>query len=133
MITKSEFITDLVIELIDEEKNIWKLHEPLIYHSVLAKCSICVPEEFMTDLASVPRVPILYLKWGNRAHREAVIHDYLYCINSEPVVTFDQANNIFKEAMISRGKPEDIVGPMYEGVCVGGKSHFHKRYVGDKL
>ena len=129
---KSEFITDLVIELLDEDK-IWVLHEPLSYWSELLKCQITVPTGFQTDLASVPRVPILYVKWGNRAHREAVIHDYLYRIDSIPVVTFDQANNVFKEAMIARGKPDDIVFGMFKGVCLGGKSSYHKKYVEDKL
>jgi hypothetical protein len=129
---KSEFLTDLVIELVDEDK-IWVLHERLSYWSEELNCQIDVEAGFQTDLASVPRVPVLYLKWGNRAHREAVIHDYLYRINSIPVVTFDQANRVFREAMIARGKPKDIYEGMYKGVCLGGKGSYHKKYVEDKL
>jgi hypothetical protein len=129
---KSQFITDLVISLVDEDK-IWLLHEPLVYDSELLDCTVTVPVGFQTDLASVPRVPVLYVKWGNRAHREAVIHDYLYRIDSIPVVTFDQANNVFKEAMVARGKTKDIYEGMYKGVCLGGKSSYHRKYVEDKL
>jgi len=129
---KSEFITDLVVELLDEDK-IWELHERLSYWSKELNCQIDIEVGFHTDLASVPRVPVLYLKWGNRAHREAVIHDYLYRIDSVPIVTFDQANLVFREAMIVRGKPKDIYEGMYKGVCLGGKSSYHKKYVEDKL
>jgi hypothetical protein len=129
---ESKFITELCATLIDED-TIWVLHEPLVYDSKLLNCRITVPEGFQTDLASVPRVPILYLKWGNRAHREAVIHDYLYRIDSIPIVTFSQANKVFREAMIARGKPEDIHEGMYQGVRLGGKSHYHKKYVEDVL
>jgi len=132
MIEKSEFLNDLVISLVDEDK-IWLLHEPLAYQSVLLQTIVWMPEGFYTDLASVPRVPVLYLKWGNRAHREAVLHDYLYRIDSNPIVTFDMANSVFLEAMRSRGKPRDIADGMYKGVCLGGKSSYHKKCVGDKL
>jgi hypothetical protein len=129
---KAGFITDLVIELVDDDK-IWVLHEPLSYYSALIDQIITAKAGFYTDLASVPRVPVLYLKWGNRAHREAVIHDLTYCIDCIPNVSFDMANLIFQEAMISRGKPTDIVEGMYHGVCLGGKSSYHKRYVDDNL
>jgi hypothetical protein len=38
---------------------------------------VIAPYGFLTDLASVPRLPVVYLLFGNRARRSAVIHDYL--------------------------------------------------------
>ena len=127
----SKFLTELDCRLKDDDK-IWILLSPLIYESdILGR--IEVPAVFETDFASVPRVPVIYLLYGDRAHRESVIHDYLYCIDSIPQATFDQANRVFLEAMIVRGKPEYIHNGMYDGVCIGGMPSYHKRMVGDKL
>jgi hypothetical protein len=126
----AKFLSYLVIK--DLTDSVWELHEPLIYESdILGR--IEVPAGFQTDLASVPRVPIVYEQWGNRSHYEAVIHDWLYRIDSIPQATFGQANDVFLEAMEARGKPWRICAPMYWGVCLGGKSSYHKRKVNDAL
>lgn len=39
---------------------------------------ILVPENFPTDLASVPRLPGAFLLFGEKARRSAVLHDWLY-------------------------------------------------------
>jgi hypothetical protein len=144
---KSEFITELVVSLIREKEDgscIWKLHEPLIYHSKLLNGALIAEPGFYTDFASVPRLPVVYRKWGNRAHKEATIHDLTYCKNVIYImdgggkslpgsIPFDLCNEIFLEAMEAQNKPMDIRIPMYEGVCLGGKSHYHKRFVEDKL
>jgi hypothetical protein len=126
----AKFLSYLVIKDITDD--IWELHEPLIYESdILGR--IEVPVGFQTDLASVPKVPLVYEAWGNRSHYEAVIHDWLYRIDSVPQATFDQANDVFLEAMEVRGKPWYIRKPMYWGVCIGGRSSYHKRKVGECL
>lgn len=126
----AKFLSYLILEDISDK--VWELHEPLIYESdILGR--IEVPVGFQTDLASVPKVPLVYEAWGNRSHYESVIHDLLYRIDSVPAATFDQANAVFLEAMIVRNKPWWIRWPMYKGVCWGGQSSYHKRKVGDKL
>lgn len=47
---------------------------------VMLECEqeIVVPEGFVTDFASVPRLPIVYLAVGNTGHKAAVLHDWLY-------------------------------------------------------
>jgi hypothetical protein len=55
----------------------WITLAPLTFRSVRAG-AIVVPAEFVTDLASVPRLPIAYLLAGGRANGPAVIHDWLY-------------------------------------------------------
>ena len=127
----SEFITDLDAILLDDDKT-WILHSPLIYVSdIMGK--IIAPAFFQCDFASVPRLPIIYTLWGNRAHREAVIHDLLFCSDSKPWASFDMANDVFLEAMICRKKPLYIRQPMYRGVCWGGRPYYHKRKVEDIL
>lgn len=126
----AKFLSYLVLK--DITDSIWELHESLIYESdILGR--IEVPEGFQTDLASVPRVPIVYEQWGNRAHYEAVLHDLLYRIDSVPQATFAQANSVFLEAMNVRGKSWNIRYPMYWGVCLGGHSSYHKKKVNDRL
>jgi hypothetical protein len=126
----AKFVTTLL--LADVSDLIWKLHEPLVFDSDIVG-RVIVPAGFYTDLASVPKVPLVYEAWGNRAHYEAVIHDFLYCKDSLPNVSFDQANEVFLEAMQVRGKPWYISRFMYWGVCFGGLSSYHRRNVGDKL
>jgi len=126
---KSKFLTELEIVCVSED--LWRLNSPLEYESSLLGCKITAPKDFYTDLASVPRVPIAYWFYGGRAHREAVIHDYLFRKNSVPIVTCSQANKVFLEAMASRGKKKCVRYAMYAGVCLGGWTMFHKKNVED--
>jgi hypothetical protein len=130
---KSKFLTDLHISLKPSGEGIWVLDQPLIYRSELLGRDVKVQAKFETDLSSVPRVPIVYSLWGAKAHREGVLHDWLYRINSLPEVSFSVANKVFLEAMKSRGKPFYIRHPMYMGVLIGGYPSYHKRYIGASL
>ena len=126
----SKFTTELDVRCIDD--GAWVLDSPLIYESdILGK--IIVPAGFETDFASVPRVPIIYMMFGDRAHREAVLHDYLYRIDSVPYASYSQANDVFFEAMKERGKSWFVRYPMYWGVVLGGWGVYHKKGVLDKL
>lgn len=127
----AKFLTELYIENIND--TVWRLSDSLIYESDIIKQVIIVPVGFETDLASVPRIPIVYMLWGDRAHREAVIHDYLYRIDSQPVVSESTANDVFYEAMTVRGKPWYVRFPMKWGVSLGGFTAYHKLKVKDKL
>jgi len=127
----SKFLTGLDIALNDN--GIWVLRSPLIYQSDILCCDVEAPTGFQTDLASVPRLPIVYWFWGGRAHREAVLHDYLFRVDSIPVVPFSVANAVFLEAAKSRGKALCIRYPMFWGVWIGGYSSYHKHLVLDKL
>lgn len=127
----AKFLTPLKVE--DITDSVWKLIAPLIYESDIFKTVVIVPEGFYTDLASVPRLPIIYTFWGSRSHHEAVIHDYLYRIDSTPVVEFSKANDVFLEAMEVRGKSWLVRKPMYWAVCMGGFGSYHKKKVGDQL
>lgn len=129
----SKFLTELDLSLKHECDGVWIVDSSLVYESDLLKCTVNVPAGFETDLASVPRFPIVYWFWGGREHREAVLHDYLYRINSVPVATFREANAVFLEAAESRGKAWGVRYPMFWGVWLGGYFSYHKRKVEDKL
>ena len=127
----AKFLTELGIRLKDDDR-VWMLDAPLSYESdILGK--IDVPKGFETDLASVPRVPIAYMLFGDRAHREAVLHDYLYRLDAIPSATYSQANKVFLEAMEVRGKSFFVRWAMYLGVVAGGWTAYHKKRVADQL
>ena len=128
----SRFITNLDMKLKIDTSNTWVITTPLVYGSDLIG-RVTVSTGFETDLASVPRIPIIYSMWGNRAHREAVVHDYLFRIDSVPKVDFAIANKVFLEAMDARAKRWYIRYPMYWAVCFGSKSFFHNHKVNDSM
>ena len=128
----ARFITSLDARLKDDSDLIWVIDVPLVYESDIVG-EVEVPEGFETDFASVPRVPIAFMLFGNRAHHEAVIHDYLYRIDSAPEVSYSQANNVFLEAMKVRGKSFGVRYAMYWGVVLGGWTAYHKKKVSDIL
>lgn len=130
-IKHASFLTELETSLLNDD-TIWELDSPLIYNSPLVG-RIQVPMGFQTDFASVPRVPIAFELYGDKAHREGVIHDYLFRKDSFPPVSFMQANRVFLEAMACRGKSWYVRYPMYSAVCAFSHMCFHKRKVHDKL
>jgi len=80
----------------------WKLVDELVYLSDLWPDPITVPTGFVTDLASIPRIPgVRALIPQNGAHRApAIVHDFL--VRSDG---FDRplADRIFLEAMEAVG------------------------------
>jgi hypothetical protein len=126
----SKFITELDVKEIND--SVWMLDSPLIFESDLCG-KIVVLAGFQTDFASVPRLPIFFTLFGDRAHCEAVLHDYLYRIDSVPEVCRSEADKVFLEAMECRGKKCHVRWPMYWGVRLGGWSAYHKRLISDKL
>ena len=124
----ARFLTELDVHLKAIKETVWVLDSLLGYESDLVG-RVEAPAGFETDLASVPRVPIIFSMWGSRAHREGVLHDYLFRSDSVPIVGWNLANRVFLEAMKVRGKPWYVRYPMYWGVCIGSYLCYHKRKV----
>lgn len=82
---------------------------------------IKVPEGFETDLASVPRLPIVYLAVGNRGHKAAVLHDWLYATNYFPRYMCDK---LFYEGLLESGVNYSYAKAMYYGVRLGGSKAY---------
>jgi hypothetical protein len=80
---------------------------------------IIVPAGFTTDFASVPRLPLAYMVFGNKAHMAAVVHDYLYTTGIWPK---DQADLVFREAMLATGIKPWQAEQMYAAVRDFGES-----------
>ena len=73
----SAFLGPLQLQVMPANR--WMTLAPFTYDSDVYGRSITVPAEFITDLASTPRlIPIAYAIAGGRARGPATLHDYLY-------------------------------------------------------
>lgn len=90
----AEYLDSLHVEAIGGGK--FKLLDEFRYYSPVYGGTIIVPQGFITDFDSVPRLPVVYMAVANVAQRAAVIHDYLY---SKQLTSRRLADNVFYEAM----------------------------------
>lgn len=95
----------------------WRLLHELRYDSPLLDAQVVVPTGFMTDLASVPRLPFAYWLAGNTSHAPAVIHDFLYRTR---MVSRAVADAVLAEAMAAVGEPAWRQGLMWLAVRLFG-------------
>lgn len=119
----AEFGTSLDVELIADDPAQWRLLKPLIYQSDAAGCLV-VPAGFVTDFASVPRLPLAFLLAGDTCHRAAVVHDWLY---TAPV-KFSRAvcDAVLREASAVSGVSWWRRWLVWVGVRVGGAGNYQE-------
>ena len=96
---KARFLTPLILE--DLPGKWWRLEQPLAYYSSMQDATIVAPRGFVTDTASVPRLPFAYWLYGGRGNAPAVIHDRIYRWADIPRITADK---VFCEALKAIGK-----------------------------
>ncbi|WP_019024076.1 MULTISPECIES: DUF1353 domain-containing protein [unclassified Thioalkalivibrio] len=94
----------------------WRLMAPLPYRASDGT-RYTAPLGFVTDFASVPRLPLAYLLTGNTAHKAAAVHDYLY---DAGITSRKRADQVFREAMRDSGVPYWRRAMMYRAVRAGG-------------
>ena len=90
----------------------WSLLSPLVFVGKDGT-EYVVPRGYLTDLASVPRVPIAFLLTGNTAHEPNALHDYLI---TSGIVSRERADELFREAMEDIGMPPSRIRRMYNAV-----------------
>lgn len=118
----SKFLSELcLVEADGQDDGKWMLGKPLVYQSDVAKTTITVPAGFKTDLASVPRLPVVYWLAGGTSSKAAVVHDYLYTTGTVPR---DVADAVLREASACIGVPAWRRWIMWAGVRFGGASHY---------
>lgn len=113
-----DFLTDLNVKTVDDGFS--KLRSPLQFYSRSLKRVIEVPIGFVTDGASVPRLPIVFLLVGGKAKRAAAVHDFLY--QTHGTRSRRQADLVFYEGMKVDGVSMWARELMYAGVRIGGFS-----------
>jgi len=118
----------LRLEWVGPEKGgTWILHESLEYFDEDTShgpdgAFIEVPEGFVTDLASIPRVLWVVFPKAGPYTKSAVLHDWLYwdaTVEGRPI-TRSQADAIFKRAMASEGVGAVKRNLVYAAVRAGG-------------
>lgn len=116
----SRFLSPLRVEEIDEFGGLWQLFAPLVYESDLLGL-ITVPAGFVTDFASVPHLPFIYLTEGGKGNKAATVHDWLY---TGQKITRLQADQVLREALLASGYSAATAGIFYAAVRLGGGSHW---------
>lgn len=116
------FITPLTVELLDGGRGaslgLWVVRSRLIFLSA-KRGVIAVPRGFLTDLASVPRWPVVFFSVGGMGHAAAVLHDYLYFSGG---LTRREADDVFFEALTASGVNRARAWVLWLGVRMGGRA-----------
>lgn len=82
-----------------------------------------VPEGFITDLDSVPRIPIFYLVFKGRTTKAAIVHDYLYSNSSNR----KEADQTFLALMELEKVRRRYRLPIYWAVRIFGGSRYSNK------
>lgn len=117
-----------------EGRAVWTTRRALRYQSAVLGTVVVIPDEFLTDFASVPRVPLAYLIAGARGNRSAVLHDFPYQFGfwfdeagRKLVVERDLVDRVFHESLVAdpmSGAGRMIAWEMWAAVRVGGRGHW---------
>lgn len=113
------FLTPLVAKAVSD--NEWMLTEPLVYAAPNVR--ITVPERFICDLASIPRLFQLLIPVNDMHRQAATLHDWLYYkqgVVGEHWFTRDECDAMFLDAMRESGVSRWKRYSMYLAVRAGG-------------
>jgi hypothetical protein len=114
----SEFLTALQVQpATGKDDGQWQLISDLIYQSDVAEMTFTVPKGFVTNFASVPRIPIVYELAGDTASNAATVHDFLY---STHPVSRAMADAVLREASDVTAVPDWRRQLMWAGVRMFG-------------
>ncbi len=131
---KVEFPTTLDVRFHHDPEGVrWELLSPFIViidGRLPSQRIFRVPPGYKTDFASVPRLPLIYLSYANKAHLAALAHDYLY---AEGGLEADReyADHVFLQGMLDTLVPsgdnsltEADAYAMFRAVRTFGAPHF---------
>lgn len=99
-------------------RHYWVVNEDWPYYSYV------VPRGFVSDLDTVPHIPILFALIKGRARWSALGHDFHYSITD---MDRKQADMIFHRSMLEEGVPSGYAKAMYWAVRAFGWWRFNKR------
>ena len=97
----------------------WQLLAPFTVNANGGR--VTVPTGFVTDFASVPRLPFAFMLFAHIGHRGAVVHDYLYQTAEVPRL---DADRIFRELLEAEGVSEWRAAAMFLGVRAFGRKFY---------
>ena len=117
---------------------LWVTVVPLYYSSTHLGRTMVIPGEFVTDLASVPRLPLAYLLAGGRGTRSATLHDFPYqfgfwldAVDGVTHIDVDKqtVDTVFHESLLAdpiSGAGRVSAWQMWAAVRVGGRGIWSK-------
>lgn len=114
-----EFLNDPLVRIVGPDA--FQLGEP--FNVKYFDFVLTVPEGFVSDLESVPRLPLVYVAFKNRAPKSAILHDWLY---GTRIMSRQGADAAFLCAMEREGVSWWVRRAMYAGVRIGGASRFKR-------
>lgn len=119
----ARFLSDLCVKQAPGSANTDVLTSVLVYESDVLGRDVVVPSGFVTDYASVPRLPVVFELFGGDIGDEpaAVVHDFLY---SQGIVPRAKCDAVFREALRACGVSAWRAWAMWAGVRAGGASHY---------
>lgn len=96
---------------------------------------VLIPEYFVTDFCSVPKIPFAYLMFGDIGRRAGLLHDALYSpwmginvvnLHTREPIKIDRAlaDSILRAALLKCGIPWWKVSLMYSGVRLFGGQYY---------
>ena len=106
--------TDLTLRSIDSKPGHFAVVGNVAYNGSF---HYTVPNGFVTDLASIPRVLAPIFSKTGRSRKPAVFHDHMYATKWRTRKECDQA---FREMLIARGASKFTAYIYYTGVRAGG-------------
>jgi len=126
------FTTPIVLRVPHVEGGYWIVEEPLNFQSQIFTYPDGKPKNYIveagsvTDLASVPRLPIVYWLVGNRGAAAAIVHDFLYSdgIRLKLIESRWEADEVYREALLSEQVSSYLANMMFWGVRQFGEEHF---------
>lgn len=90
-----------VLQIVKEgsflSRTVWSLKKAYSYYSDTLQTTITVPVDFQTDLASVPRLPLLWLLAGGVGNSAAIVHDWMYTVAEIHQFTKAEGDQVFYE------------------------------------
>jgi hypothetical protein len=122
------FIGTLQVEQVGEgslEGNaLWRLLQPFGYRPDRGITAIIAPAGFITDFATVPRIPLAFEVVGDLAQGPATLHDFMY---SNGFVSRKRADDLLREMMQSCGYSWLQCWSVWAAVRAFGGSHYVKK------
>ncbi len=116
---RAQIRSALKVEILDDERA--RLLAPFVVSIDGERLE--VPQGFVTDFSSVPRIPLAYWLTGGKAKKAAVVHDWLYSVGSCERAWCDDVYCALARA--GRLAPWRR-GLMWAGVRLGGWANYGK-------
>lgn len=124
----STFTTPIKLEILNDGKT-FKLTESFEYHigNFPSNDIIIVPEGFVTDLMTVPRLVLPFFNpMLPQYSKPSLLHDWLYDTKSGPAFSRKKSDDIFLEAMEVLGVSRVKRVAIYFAVRCFAKNRYNK-------